>query len=176
MLVGNKSDLQNKRAVTFEQGKELADSLKGIFNNPIKGFGVLSEYALRRASMATTSVKREKTKFTKLQPALEKLVRDGVGLEGKFVASDAGELSLWSRRLITRARRRMLERLRQEIDPIPAQDFMRFLFIRHGVTTESQRRGRDGKEPGSGRHTPALRRRLLQRQWQGRRRGRQWWG
>ncbi|MDP1916558.1 MAG: acyl-CoA dehydrogenase family protein, partial [Myxococcales bacterium] len=52
--------------------KELADSLKGIFNNPIKGFGVLSEYALRRASMATTSVKREKTKFTKLQPALEK--------------------------------------------------------------------------------------------------------
>ncbi len=52
--------------------KELADSLKGIFNNPIKGFGVLSEYALRRASMATTSVKREKSKFTKLQPALEK--------------------------------------------------------------------------------------------------------
>jgi len=27
LLVGNKSDLQNKRAVTFEQGKELADSL-----------------------------------------------------------------------------------------------------------------------------------------------------
>lgn len=52
--------------------KELADSLKGIFNNPIKGFGVLSEYALRRASLATTSVKREKTKFTKLHPALEK--------------------------------------------------------------------------------------------------------
>ena len=52
--------------------KELADSLKGIFNNPIKGFGVLSEYALRRASMATTSVKREKTKFTKLHTALEK--------------------------------------------------------------------------------------------------------
>jgi acyl-CoA dehydrogenase family member 9 len=52
--------------------KELAESLKGIFNNPIKGFGVLSEYALRRASLATTSVKREKTKFTKLHPALEK--------------------------------------------------------------------------------------------------------
>ncbi len=52
--------------------KELADSLKGIFNNPIKGFGVLSEYAHRRASLATTSVKREKTKFTKLHAALEK--------------------------------------------------------------------------------------------------------
>ncbi|MBE2249622.1 MAG: acyl-CoA dehydrogenase family protein [Myxococcus sp.] len=54
------------------QLKELSESLKGIFNNPIKGFGVLSEYARRRASMATSSVKREKTRFTKLDPALEK--------------------------------------------------------------------------------------------------------
>lgn len=54
------------------QLKELADSLKGIFNNPIKGFGVLSEYALRRASLASASVKREKTTFTKLPPSLEK--------------------------------------------------------------------------------------------------------
>jgi acyl-CoA dehydrogenase family member 9 len=52
--------------------KELSDSLKGIFNNPIKGFGVISEYAMRRASLATDRVKREKTKFTKLHPALEK--------------------------------------------------------------------------------------------------------
>jgi acyl-CoA dehydrogenase family member 9 len=52
--------------------KELSDSLKGIFNNPIKGFGVISEYAMRRASLATDRVKREKTKFTKLHAALEK--------------------------------------------------------------------------------------------------------
>ncbi len=51
--------------------KELADSLKGIFNNPIKGFGVLSEYALRRASLAAP-VRREKRVFTKLHPALQK--------------------------------------------------------------------------------------------------------
>jgi len=50
--------------------KELGDSLKGIFNNPIKGFGVLSEYARRRASLATTSVKREKAHFTRLNPAV----------------------------------------------------------------------------------------------------------
>src|SRR3954470_3908540 len=35
------------------QLKELATSLKGVFNDPIKGFGVLSEYALKRASLAT---------------------------------------------------------------------------------------------------------------------------
>jgi alkylation response protein AidB-like acyl-CoA dehydrogenase len=52
--------------------KELADSLKGIFANPIKGFGVISEYARRRASLATSTVRREKTTFTKLHPALEK--------------------------------------------------------------------------------------------------------
>jgi alkylation response protein AidB-like acyl-CoA dehydrogenase len=51
--------------------KELAESLKGIFNNPIKGFGVLSEYALRRASLAAP-VRREKRVFTKLNPALQK--------------------------------------------------------------------------------------------------------
>jgi alkylation response protein AidB-like acyl-CoA dehydrogenase len=50
--------------------KELSASLKGIFDNPIKGFGVISDYARRRASLATTYVKREKATFTKLHPAL----------------------------------------------------------------------------------------------------------
>ena len=54
------------------QLKELADSLKGIFDNPIKGFGVISDYARRRASLATTYVKRDKQAFTKLHPALVK--------------------------------------------------------------------------------------------------------
>jgi acyl-CoA dehydrogenase family member 9 len=52
--------------------KELASSLKGIFDNPIKGFGVVSEYARRRASLATNYVKREKATFTKLHAALQK--------------------------------------------------------------------------------------------------------
>ncbi len=52
--------------------KEISASLKGIFDNPIKGFGVISEYARRRASLATTYVKREKSKFTKVHPALQK--------------------------------------------------------------------------------------------------------
>ena len=32
---------------------DLAASLKDVLNDPIKGFGVLSEYALHRASLAT---------------------------------------------------------------------------------------------------------------------------
>jgi alkylation response protein AidB-like acyl-CoA dehydrogenase len=53
-------------------GAELADlssSLKGVFADPIKGFGLLSDYARRRASLAT-NVGREKGSFTRLHPSL----------------------------------------------------------------------------------------------------------
>ncbi len=54
------------------QLKELASSLKGIFDNPIKGFGVISDYARRRASLATPYVKREKAQFTRLHAAVHR--------------------------------------------------------------------------------------------------------
>ena len=47
--------------------KELSKSLQGVFEDPIKGFGVLSEYALRRASLATGI---RKSMFTQLLPRL----------------------------------------------------------------------------------------------------------
>jgi hypothetical protein len=49
--------------------RELAANLKGVFNDPIKGFGVISEAALRRAALAT-GIKREGTSFTKLHVSL----------------------------------------------------------------------------------------------------------
>jgi alkylation response protein AidB-like acyl-CoA dehydrogenase len=52
------------------QLKELAGSFKGIFEDPIKGFGVISEYARRRASLATSYIKRDKAVFTRLHPAV----------------------------------------------------------------------------------------------------------
>ncbi len=48
---------------------DLASSLKGVLADPIKGFGVLSDYARRRASLAT-NVGRGKGAFTRLHPAL----------------------------------------------------------------------------------------------------------
>ena len=51
--------------------RELSKSLDGVFNDPIKGFGVMGEYALRRVSIAT-GIRREGTNFTKLHPALQK--------------------------------------------------------------------------------------------------------
>jgi hypothetical protein len=49
--------------------KDLAQSMRGVFADPIKGFGVLSEYAKRRASLAT-GIHRTKGSWTMLSPAL----------------------------------------------------------------------------------------------------------
>ncbi len=50
---------------------ELAQSLKGAFNDPLKGFGVVREYALHRASLAT-GIRRELGSFSGLAPQLER--------------------------------------------------------------------------------------------------------
>ncbi len=50
--------------------RELSKSLEGVFTDPIKGFGVVSEYTLRRVSMAT-GYNRHGTTFTKLDPSLK---------------------------------------------------------------------------------------------------------
>ncbi len=52
-----------------KQLKELSSSLEGIFNEPIKGFGVLSEYTRRRVAQVT-GVRAQKAQFTKLHPSL----------------------------------------------------------------------------------------------------------
>ncbi len=54
------------------QLKELAQSMKGVLNDPIKGFGVLSDYALKQASIRTGLV-GEKRGFTVLHPALKEI-------------------------------------------------------------------------------------------------------
>lgn len=50
--------------------RELAKSLEGVFADPMKGFGVVSEYTLRRVSMAT-GYNRQGTTFTKLDANLK---------------------------------------------------------------------------------------------------------
>ncbi|MCA9531147.1 MAG: acyl-CoA dehydrogenase family protein [Myxococcales bacterium] len=51
------------------QLKELSSTMKGLLNDPIKGFGVLSNYAMKHASLQT-NLGRPKGRFTKLHPAL----------------------------------------------------------------------------------------------------------
>jgi len=51
------------------QLKELSTVRKSVFNDPIKGFGVLQEYALKHAQLAT-GIKRPGTHLTKVVPQL----------------------------------------------------------------------------------------------------------
>ncbi len=50
--------------------KELASSLQGVFNDPIKGFGVLSEYAIKRARLAA-GINLERGSWTKVDLLLK---------------------------------------------------------------------------------------------------------
>ena len=49
--------------------RDVAESVRGVFFDPIKGFGVLSDYARRRASLAA-NVAWGKGRFTQLPPLL----------------------------------------------------------------------------------------------------------
>jgi acyl-CoA dehydrogenase family protein 9 len=51
------------------QLKELSTTVKGIFDDPIKGFGVLSDYALKHASLMT-GIPRAKSRFSSIDPLL----------------------------------------------------------------------------------------------------------
>lgn len=71
--------------------KEMASSLKGIFDHPIKGFGVLYEYARKRANWAT-GLPATKTSFSKIHVALgpqtelfEDLSRDLAGMADRIL-------------------------------------------------------------------------------------------
>jgi acyl-CoA dehydrogenase family protein 9 len=51
------------------QLQELASSVKGIFDDPIKGFGVMRQYALKQAALVT-GIPRVGSKFTRVDPLL----------------------------------------------------------------------------------------------------------
>jgi hypothetical protein len=68
--------------------RELSKSLEGVFTDPLKGFGVVSEYALRRAQLAT-GINRQGTTFTKLDPLLKPLATQfEVGTRDLATAAD----------------------------------------------------------------------------------------
>jgi alkylation response protein AidB-like acyl-CoA dehydrogenase len=63
-----------------KQLKELSDSLEGIFTDPIKGFGLISEYGMRKISQVTR-VGGNKASFNKMNPAIREqtvIFEDGV--------------------------------------------------------------------------------------------------
>jgi ATP-dependent Lhr-like helicase len=78
--------------------------------------------------------------------ALAALEGEGVVLRGRFTPSTNGSAPLeWcERRLLARIHRYTLNRLRAEIEPVSAADFMRFLFAWQRVDPEQRAAGLEG--------------------------------
>src|SRR2546426_996405 len=75
--------------------------------------------------------------------ALAALEHEGFALRGRFSAGVEG--TEWcERRLLARIHRYTLDRLRKEIEPVAAADFLRFLFRWQRVAEESRAEGPEG--------------------------------
>jgi ATP-dependent Lhr-like helicase len=82
----------------------------------------------------------------KIDGALIALETAGVVLRGDFTGETrpAGETEWCDRVLLARIHRMTLGRMRKEIEPVSAAEFMRFLFTWQRVAPDTKLRGRDG--------------------------------
>jgi len=87
--------------------------------------------------------------------AVGQLESEGLLLRGRFTPrgthvregqrdGEEGEQEACDRRLLARIHRYTLDRLRSEIEPVSAQDFVRYLFDRHHLSTRTRAGGRAG--------------------------------
>jgi len=74
------------------------------------------------------------------EQALLKLEGEGFVFRGSFTPG-LGEVEWCERRLLARINKYTLTKLRREIEPVPASDFMRFLFSWHGVSLNEKSEG-----------------------------------
>src|SRR4029453_13973836 len=82
-----------------------------------------------------------------VEQALAKLEAEGFALRGRFDPErDEGDrgIEFCERRLLARIHRYTTDRLRREIEPVTAQDFMRFLLRWQHVAPATQMEGRRG--------------------------------
>jgi ATP-dependent Lhr-like helicase len=79
---------------------------------------------------------------TDVEYALARLATEGVAMSGAYTPGGSG--TEWcDRTLLARIHRYTVNRLRQEIEPVSTQDFIRFLFRWQHVTPGEQRQGPD---------------------------------
>jgi ATP-dependent Lhr-like helicase len=77
-----------------------------------------------------------------IETALATLQAEGFAMKGQFTAAASG--NEWcERRLLARINRYTVKRLRAEIEPIAARDFLRFLFEWQRVSSEARMEGPD---------------------------------
>ncbi|MBW2231796.1 MAG: DEAD/DEAH box helicase [Deltaproteobacteria bacterium] len=117
----------------IDSGAALADLLRGQLD--ALGPVTLVELAAR-TGLATTD----------LEAGIAALETQGFVLRGRFEADDSGaaQEQVCARRLLTRIHSYTRDRLRREIEPVSAQDFIRFLLRWQHTAPGTQGEGRGG--------------------------------
>ncbi|MGH2405752.1 MAG: DEAD/DEAH box helicase [bacterium] len=132
VLPGVRCDPPNLRLPVAETSED--DALRIIVHGWLQCIGPVTSAALAaRIGLKQTQVDR----------ALAVLEGSGAVLRGRFTPG-ADSLEWCERRLLARIHRLTLGRLRREIEPVSAADFMRFLFRWQHVHPDTQLHGRDG--------------------------------
>ena len=98
------------------------------------------------AGPVTTAALADQTALgpTDVQRGLQQLEAGGQILRGAFTHHAAAESEFCDRALLARIHRYTLDRLRREIEPVTAQDFMRFLLRWQHCTSDTRVHGKAG--------------------------------
>jgi alkylation response protein AidB-like acyl-CoA dehydrogenase len=125
--------------------KDLAQSMRGVLADPIKGFGLLSEYAKRRASLATGMGGR-KAHFTLIAPPL--------AAEAEAFEKQARALALAADKLLRRHGKKIVD---EQLACRRLADAMIDLFALAAVLTRVSTRIEDHGEASAAREREILR-------------------
>ena len=130
---------------TWEREKALVELLRGRLEGlgPVTGTGLAASLGISEGDVAI---------------ALLALESEGFLLRGQFTGQ--GTMEYCDRRLLARIQRYTLDQLRQQIEPVSAADFMRFLFVWQHVDPDHRLEGPLGLvavlEQLEGFHVPAI--------------------
>jgi ATP-dependent Lhr-like helicase len=120
-------------AAETERAWTREEALVEILRGRLEGQGPVTQAALAAALGVAAS---------EVAAALAALEVEGFALRGRFTPG-AGEDEWCERRLLARIHRYTMKRLRAEIEPVAARDFLRFLLEWQRVTPDSRMEGPD---------------------------------
>ncbi len=107
------------------------EALTELVRGQLQGLGPVTAIQLAQRLAVTSN---------EIDLALAALEGEGFAMRGHFTP-DTVETEWCERRLLARIHRYTIERLRAEIEPLPAADFLRFLFRWQGLTSEPRPEG-----------------------------------
>lgn len=110
------------------------DALTEIVRGRLEGLGPTTSNAIAASLTLPVPV---------VESALAALQAEGFALRGQFTPDVPPESEWCERRLLARIHRYTVKRLRAEIEPVAARDYLRFLFEWQRVTPEGRMEGPD---------------------------------